>query len=66
MSYELDASYESVVNIKVVGVGGGGNNTVKRMIASNVRGVEYIALNTDVMTLNSTQAPAKITIGERT
>ncbi|MBR2634204.1 MAG: cell division protein FtsZ [Clostridia bacterium] len=66
MSYEMDASYESVVNIKVVGVGGGGNNTVKRMIASNVRGVEYIALNTDIMTLNATQAPTKITIGERT
>ncbi|MBR2616553.1 MAG: cell division protein FtsZ [Clostridia bacterium] len=66
MSYEMDANYESVVNIKVVGVGGGGNNTVKRMIASNVRGVDFIALNTDQMTLASTQAPKQIAIGERT
>ena len=66
MSYEMDPSYESVVNIKVVGVGGGGNNTVKRMIQSNVRGVEFIALNTDRMTLASTQAPKQIAIGERT
>ena len=66
MSYEMDPSYESVVNIKVVGVGGGGNNTVKRMIQSNVRGVEFIALNTDRMTLAATQAPKQIAIGERT
>ncbi|MBE6712865.1 MAG: cell division protein FtsZ [Ruminococcaceae bacterium] len=66
MSYEMDPNYESVVNIKVVGVGGGGNNTVKRMIQSNVRGVEFIALNTDRMTLAATQAPKQIAIGERT
>jgi len=66
MPYEMDADYESVVNIKVVGVGGGGNNTVARMIASNVRGVEFIALNTDRMTLDRTQAPTQIPIGERT
>ncbi|MBQ3075663.1 MAG: cell division protein FtsZ [Clostridia bacterium] len=66
MSYEMDPNYESVVNIKVVGVGGGGNNTVKRMIQSNVRGVEFIALNTDRMTLSATQAPKQIAIGERT
>ena len=66
MSYEMDPNYESVVNIKVVGVGGGGNNTVKRMIQSNVRGVEFIALNTDRMTLAATQAPKQLAIGERT
>ncbi len=66
MSYEMDPNYESIVNIKVVGVGGGGNNTVKRMIQSNVRGVEFIALNTDRMTLAATQAPKQIAIGERT
>jgi len=66
MSYQMDANYESVVNIKVVGVGGGGNNTDARMIRSNVRGVEFIALNTDVMTLSGTQAPKQIAIGERT
>jgi len=66
MSYEMDENYENVVDIKVVGVGGGGNNTVKRMIASNVRGVDFIALNTDRMTLRATQAPKQIAIGERT
>ena len=66
MPYEMDENYESVVNIKVVGVGGGGNNTVNRMIATNVRGVEFIALNTDRMTLAHTKATTVIPIGEKT
>ena len=66
MPYQNEENYESVVSIKVVGVGGGGNNTVNRMIAQNVRGVEYIALNTDLMTLGHNNAPKKIAIGERT
>ena len=66
MPYENNADYESVVNIKVVGVGGGGNNTVNRMIASNVRGVEFIALNTDQMTLRQTKASKVVAIGEKT
>ncbi len=66
MPYQAEEGYESVVNIKVVGVGGGGNNTVNRMIASNVRGVEFIALNTDRMTLAHTKAPTVIAIGEKT
>ncbi len=66
MSYEMETNYENVVNIKVVGVGGGGNNTVERMISSNVRGVDFIALNTDRMTLSATNAPTQIAIGERT
>ena len=66
MHFERDDSCDCGVCIKVVGVGGGGNNTVKRMIQSNVRGVEFIALNTDRMTLAATQAPKQIAIGERT
>ncbi len=66
MPYQNEENYDNVVNIKVVGVGGGGNNTVDRMIAQNVRGVEYIALNTDLMTLGHSNAPKKIAIGERT
>lgn len=65
MPYGMDEGYESVVNIKVVGVGGGGNNTVNRMIASNVRGVEFIALNTDRMALMHNKAEHKIAIGEK-
>ena len=46
-NFEFDAGELSVVNIKVVGVGGGGNNAVNRMIESNVKGVTFIAINTD-------------------
>ncbi len=65
MGYELDAGMDSVVKIKVVGVGGGGNNAINRMIASNVGGVEYIAVNTDKMVLINSGAQQKIPIGEK-
>ena len=47
MTFEHDDTYESGVNIKVIGVGGGGNNAVNRMISSNIKGVEFITINTD-------------------
>ena len=53
------------VNIKVIGVGGGGNNAVNRMIFSNIRGVEFIAINTDSMALRVSTAPNQIVIGEK-
>ncbi len=65
MGYELDAGMDSIVKIKVVGVGGGGNNAINRMIASNVGGVEYIAVNTDKMVLINSGAQQKIPIGEK-
>ncbi len=65
MGYELDAGIDSVVKIKVVGIGGGGNNAVNRMIASNIGGVEYIAVNTDKMVLFNSSAQQKIPIGEK-
>ena len=65
MGYELDAGIDSVVKIKVVGIGGGGNNAVNRMISSNVGGVEYIAVNTDKMVLFNSNAQQKIPIGEK-
>ena len=65
MGYELDAGIDSVVKIKVVGIGGGGNNAVNRMIASNIGGVEYIAVNTDKMVLFNSNAQQKIPIGEK-
>jgi cell division protein FtsZ len=49
--------------IKVIGVGGGGNNAVNRMIAAKVEGVEFIAANTDVQALQSSMAPVKLQLG---
>lgn len=49
--------------IKVIGVGGGGNNAVNRMIAAGLEGVEFIAANTDVQALKSSLAPVKLQLG---
>ena len=66
MPFELDNNnYDSGVNIKVIGVGGGGNNAVNRMITENVRGVEFIAINTDMQALVHSSVTKKITIGEK-
>ncbi|MBE6561387.1 MAG: cell division protein FtsZ [Ruminococcaceae bacterium] len=65
MPFELDDNYESGVNIKVIGVGGGGNNAVNRMISSSIRGVDYIAINTDKQALAKSSAQHKIPIGEK-
>jgi cell division protein FtsZ len=51
--------------IKVVGVGGGGGNTVSRMVESEVRGIEFITVNTDVQALERTSADRKIKIGDK-
>lgn len=65
MPFEPDDNYESGVNIKVVGVGGGGNNAVNRMISANIRGVDFIAVNTDKQVLLHSEATHKIPIGEK-
>ncbi len=65
MTFEHDASCEYAVNIKVVGVGGGGVNAVNRMIASGVKGVEFIAVNTDKQSLKKSTAPTRLVIGEK-
>ena len=49
--------------IKVIGVGGGGNNAVNRMIAAHVEGVEFIAANTDAQALETSNAPVKLQLG---
>lgn len=54
---------DQIAKIKVIGVGGGGNNAVNRMIESGVKGVEFIVANTDLQVLNTSQAPVKIPIG---
>ena len=66
MPYEIDANLEENVVIKVVGVGGGGNNAVNRMIQANVKEVEFIAVNTDMQVLKNSSATVKIPIGEKT
>ncbi|NLX94272.1 MAG: cell division protein FtsZ [Clostridiales bacterium] len=66
MAMELDNEYASTVQIKVIGVGGGGGNAVNRMIESEVLGAEFIAINTDKQILLHSKATHKIQIGERT
>ncbi len=66
MPFEVAEEMENVVQIKVVGVGGGGGNAVNRMVAAGVRGVEFIAINTDKAALYLSKANQKIQIGEKT
>ena len=56
---------DNVVNIKVIGVGGGGGNAVNRMVENGVQGVEFVSINTDMQALNYSQATTKIQIGEK-
>ena len=56
---------DKVVSIKVIGVGGAGNNVVNRMIASGMQGVEFVAVNTDKQDLNKSKCANKIQIGEK-
>lgn len=65
MPFGLDTGPESVVNIKVIGVGGGGNNVVNRMVKSGVKGVDFIAVNTDKQALTISSATQKIQIGDK-
>jgi cell division protein FtsZ len=61
--FELEEVKNSSAKIKVVGVGGGGSNAVNGMIASNVQGIEFIAVNTDAQALESSLAHQKLQIG---
>ena len=71
MSYQVDDALrihyhdetQRSARIKVIGVGGGGNNAVNRMIAAHVEGVEFIAANTDAQALESSNAPVKLQLG---
>ena len=65
MTFETDNNFESGVAIRVIGVGGGGNNAVNRMIAANIRGVEFITVNTDRQALRKSEAPLQMVIGEK-
>lgn len=65
MTFEHDDSNEIGVSIKVIGVGGGGNNAVNRMISENIRGVGFVAINTDRQALRRSEAPNQIVVGEK-
>ena len=65
MAFGLETGPDTVVNIKVIGVGGGGNNVVNRMVKSGTKGVEFVAVNTDKQALNISSATYKIQIGEK-
>ncbi len=63
--FDFDNGSMNVAQIKVIGVGGGGNNAVNRMIDAGLSGVEFVAINTDKQALLSSQANQKIQIGEK-
>ena len=65
MIFEHDDTLESGVNIKVIGVGGGGNNAVNRMVTSGIKGVELVAINTDRQVLRRSDASQQLVIGEK-
>ena len=65
MAFGIETGMETVVNIKVIGVGGGGNNVVNRMVRSGVKGVDFVAINTDKQALNVSSATYKIQVGEK-
>lgn len=63
---EFTPEITPVAKIKVIGVGGGGNNAINRMIRANLKGVDFIAVNTDAQALYHSDAPHKINIGKAT
>ena len=65
MDFKSESGPENVVTIKVVGVGGAGNNVVNRMVKAGTQGVEFIAINTDKQALSVSNADQKIQIGEK-
>ena len=65
MDFKAEVGPENVVTIKVVGIGGAGNNVVNRMVKSGTQGVEFIAVNTDKQALAVSSADQKIQIGEK-
>ena len=63
--YEEETMMDGAATIKVIGVGGAGNNAVNRMIEAGIKGVDFIAVNTDRQALQKSKASAKIQIGEK-
>ncbi len=65
MNIMLDNTNEAVVNIKVVGIGGGGGNAVDRMITDGMKSVEFISINTDNQVLAKSKATYRVQIGNK-
>ena len=65
MDFKNETGPENIVTIKVIGVGGAGNNVVNRMVKAGTKGVEFIAINTDKQALAISNADQKIQIGEK-
>ncbi len=65
MAFVMDSAEKNEDVLKVIGVGGGGNNVVNRMVRSGMQGVEFIAVNTDRQCLNASEATQKLAIGEK-
>ena len=65
MAFSMDTSVKNGDILKVIGVGGAGNNVVNRMLASGMNGIEFVAVNTDRQCLNASRATQKLTIGEK-
>lgn len=65
MPFGIDNGPDNVVTIKVVGVGGAGNNVINRMVKSGTQGVDFVAVNTDKQALAVSDAPIKVQIGEK-
>ncbi len=63
--FEFESTTDNVVNIKVIGVGGGGCNAVERMLASGLKGVDFVSVNTDKKQLIHSACPHKLQIGEK-
>ncbi|ABA89435.2 cell division protein FtsZ [Syntrophotalea carbinolica DSM 2380] len=61
--FEFDENIDQTAKIKVIGVGGGGNNAVNTMIMSALDGVDFVAANTDAQALRKSQAPVKLQLG---
>ncbi|MEH7303391.1 MULTISPECIES: cell division protein FtsZ [Neobacillus] len=61
--WDFNMDIDQVARIKVIGVGGGGNNAVNRMIEAGIQGVEFIAVNTDAQALNLSKAEIRMQIG---
>jgi len=61
---EVKPDIETFAKIKVAGIGGGGGSALNRMISDNIKGVQFVAINTDVQALNQNLAPSKIAIGK--
>jgi cell division protein FtsZ len=63
MTKKIQQDVEAFARIRVIGVGGSGGNAVNHMVDSKVKGVDFIAVNTDAQDLHRSKAPKKIHIG---